>query len=83
MNTVNKHLEGRTYLVGDKITLADIELASTIRFTLAHTFARAEREKYTNVLSHFELLAKLPALKEVLGGAIYAEESIKQKQPSA
>lgn len=79
LTTVNRHLEGSTYLVGDKITLADIELASTIRFSILHTFDKAEREEFANVFNHFERLAKVPSLVSVLGGAEYVEESIKNK----
>lgn len=81
LGTINKHLEDRTYIIGDKITLADITLASTVAFALPHTLDKEQRSKFSNVIKHFELIAAEPSLKDLFGGIKYAEKLIQNESP--
>ena len=81
LSTVNKHLEDRTYLVGDRITLADLTLASALAIALPHTLDKEQRTNFSNVIKHFELIAAEPSLKELYGGIIYAEKLIQNESP--
>jgi len=79
--TVNKHLEDRTCVVGDRITLADLTLANAMAFALPHTLDKEQRSNFSNVVKHFELIAAEPSLKELFGGVKYAEELIQYEPP--
>lgn len=76
LETVNKHLKDRTYVVGDRITLADLALANAMAFALTHTLDKEQRSNFSNVVKHFELIAAEPSLKELFGGIKYAEKLI-------
>ncbi|KIM73365.1 hypothetical protein PILCRDRAFT_15272 [Piloderma croceum F 1598] len=80
LGTINKHLEGRTYIIGDKITLADLTLASAVAFALPHTLDKEQRSNFSNVIKHFELIAVEPSLEELLGG-IKCAEKLTQNEP--
>jgi glutathione S-transferase len=79
--TVNEHLENRTYVVGDRITLADLTLANAMAFALPHTLDKEQRSNFSNVVKHFELIAAEPSLKGLFGGVKYAEELIQYEPP--
>ena len=79
--TVNKHLEDRTYIVGDRITLADITLANALALALPHTLDKEQRSNFSNVVKHFELIAAEPSLKELFGGIKYTEKLIQNESP--
>jgi glutathione S-transferase len=81
LGTINKHLEGRTYIIGDKITLADLTFASAVTFALLHTLDKEQRSNFSNLIKHFELIAAEPSLKELLGGIKYAEKLIQNEPP--
>jgi len=81
LSTINKHLEDRTYVVGDRITLADLTLASALAIALPHTLDKEQRTNFSNVIKHFELLAAEPSLKELFGGIKYAEKLIQNESP--
>lgn len=58
---LDAHLEGRRYVVGDKVTLADIDLAATLSH-LPRT--RPPYEGFPNVMAwHHRMLAEVPAWK--------------------
>jgi glutathione S-transferase len=83
LSTINKHLEDRTYVVGDRITLADLTLASALAIALPHTLDKEQRTNFSNrdVIKHFELIAAEPSLKELFGGIKYAEKLIQNESP--
>ncbi|KIM73376.1 hypothetical protein PILCRDRAFT_81186, partial [Piloderma croceum F 1598] len=81
LSTINKHLEDRTYVVGDRITLADLTLANALAFALPHTLDKEQRTNFSNVIKHFELIAAEPSLKELFGGIKYAEKLIQNESP--
>ncbi|THH12428.1 hypothetical protein EW146_g7709 [Bondarzewia mesenterica] len=57
LTTLEKHLATRTYLATERITLADITLASAIQSAVATTVDASLRTKLPNVLRHFETIA--------------------------
>ena len=81
LSTINKHLEDRTYVVGDRITLADLTLASALAIALPHTLDKEQRTNFSNVIKHFELIAAEPSLKELFGGIKYTEKLIQNESP--
>ena len=80
--TVETHLSTRTYLVGERLTLADIVLAAINRRTFDSFVDAATRAKFVNTLRHFETVANKPALKSIFGDITYAETAIQYKPPA-
>ena len=75
--TLNKVLEDKTFLVGDRMTLADIFVASAVfsAFTGRGHVDKATRAKYGNVARHMETIVKNPKLVEVFGEFEYVESA--------
>jgi elongation factor 1-gamma len=75
--TLNKVLEDKTFLVGDRMTLADIFVASAVfsAFTGRGHVDKATRAKYGNVARHMETIVKNPKLVEVYGEFEYVESA--------
>jgi glutathione S-transferase len=53
LESFNKHLEGKEYLVGSSITLADIQLAAYIRFPLSMAINPPFRNKILNFMNWY------------------------------
>jgi glutathione S-transferase len=58
---LNGHLEGKQYIVGQGVTLADLNLASTLMYAQALELPLAE---FPNVKAWFERITALPAWKK-------------------
>ncbi|KIL64615.1 hypothetical protein M378DRAFT_24485 [Amanita muscaria Koide BX008] len=74
LNTFDAHLKTRTFLVGDRITLADIVLAGYIKQGLKFSLDAEFRAKIPNVIRHFETIVNQPKLKDVFGTYEYVEK---------
>lgn len=76
LKTVETHLATRTYLVTERITLADITLTSVI-FRAAATILDAElRPQFPNVLRHTQTIVNHPAMKEAWGALEFVEKAL-------
>ncbi len=58
---LDAHLAGRTWVVGDHLTLADIQLACTLMYA---PMARMSLDGFPNVAAWFERVTALPAWQE-------------------
>jgi len=76
LETLEKHLATRTYLVGERITLADITLASVIQRAVTVAVDASVRAKIPNVIRHFETIVNHPKLKPVFGEIEYVEKAV-------
>ena len=89
LRQLNKHLEGRQYLVGDSLSIADIYVVGTLarpfRFVLWDNLSK----KMKNLADYFLRLAQLPEFQQVLGvfpqqakpvTPIFAQEQKQQQQ---
>ncbi len=89
MLTLNEHLSTRTFFVGERITLADIFIASLIQKAVAVTVDAELRAKLPHLIRNFETVVNQPKLIEVFGKTEYAEKAIqfvpppKEKKPAA
>ena len=81
MTTVENHLATRTYLVGERITLADITLASVIQRASTVVLDAESRKKFPNVFRHAETIVNQPALKEIFGPIEYPEKALQFVPP--
>lgn len=80
---LNKTLQDTTFLVGDRLTLADIFVASAVfsAFTGRGQADKATRAKFGNVARHMETVVKHPKLAEVFGDFEYVETAAQYQAP--
>lgn len=76
LKTVEAHLATRTYLVTERITLADITLASVIQRAADAIIDPELRKQLPNVARHAETIINHPSLKEVFGPLVWCEKAI-------
>ncbi|TFK48182.1 elongation factor 1-gamma [Heliocybe sulcata] len=81
LETLEKHLATRTYLVGERITLADITLASAMLRAVTVAVDASVRAKIPNVIRHFETVANHPKIKPVFGEIEYVEKALQFTPP--
>merc|ERR1712179_547096 len=70
MKTINDHLLTRTFLVGERLTLADIAVACTLLSLYKQVFEPAFRGPFTNVNRWFTTVINQPNAKAVLGEVV-------------
>ncbi|ESK89498.1 elongation factor 1-gamma [Moniliophthora roreri MCA 2997] len=76
LGTFNKHLTTNTFLVGERLTLADLVLAGLVQRGVATTIDAEVRAKYPAVIRHLETITNQPKLKEIYGETNYTEKGI-------
>lgn len=81
LTTLEKHLATRTFLATERITLADITLATAIQSAVASTVDAPLRSKLPNVFRHFETIINQPSLKSTFGETIYTEKAVQYAPP--
>jgi len=88
LKVLDNHLLLRTYLVGERVTLADIAVGAALIALYEKVFEESLRSKYCNVTRWFTTLINQPQWKKVLGDVklcvkeeVPAEPEKKQKQP--
>ncbi|KAI0673201.1 elongation factor 1-gamma [Trametes maxima] len=81
LKTVEAHLSTRTFLVTERITLADITLASVIQRSVSITIDAALRAQLPNLIRHLETVVNQPQLKEIFGQTEYAEKAAAYTPP--
>ncbi|KAI0369508.1 elongation factor 1-gamma [Pilatotrama ljubarskyi] len=80
--TLEAHLSTRTFLVTERITLADISVASVIHRALGVTFDASLRAQFPNILRHYETVVNQPQLKDIFGKAEYIEKALAYTPPA-
>ncbi|KAG8944903.1 hypothetical protein FRC04_001343 [Tulasnella sp. 424] len=72
---LNSHLATRTYLVSERITLADISVASVLRGGFSWLVGASERAAIPNAVRFYETVANQPAIKAIWGEPVYVDKS--------
>jgi len=67
LDVLNQHLLTCTYLVGERITLADISVCMTLLLAYQHVLEPAFREPYRNTNRWFNTIINQPEVKSVIG----------------
>jgi len=65
--SLNEYLLSRTYLVGERISLADIAVAMHLSLAFQHVLEASTRAKLVNVTRWFETMVNQPEFKAVIG----------------
>lgn len=71
---LNNVLLSKTYLVGERITLADIVVACSLELPYQHVLEPSSRAAYPNVNRWFTTLVNQPQFKKVLGDVRLCEK---------
>ena len=82
LTTLNTHLASRTFLVTERITLADLALATTIQSAVNWTYDAALRASLPNVVRHMETVVNQPKLKDIYGETQYIEKAAQYVPPA-
>ncbi|KAM0751762.1 glutathione S-transferase [Meredithblackwellia eburnea MCA 4105] len=77
---LNKVLETRKYLVGGKLSLGDVMVATVVGRASKYIFDKRFRSANPNVFKHYELVASHPVYLKHAGAIEYVEE---EAQPAA
>jgi len=79
LQMLNTVLASRTFLVGDRITLADVAVCSALFDCFANVFDKKFRSSITHVHRYFNTVANQPAFKSVFGEPQFCD---KEKMPA-
>ncbi|KAI6109292.1 hypothetical protein EDD16DRAFT_1893047 [Pisolithus croceorrhizus] len=72
----------RAYLVDERLTLADIAVASVILLSVSHILDTPLRNRYPDVLRHLDLIIDQPKLKDVFGQPTFVEKAMQYTPPT-
>ena len=81
LNTLEAHLLTRTFIVGERITLADISIAAAVYCAVSLTVDAEARSKFVNTIRHLETIINQPKLKDIFGEIPYVEKIVQYVPP--
>ncbi|OJT07730.1 Elongation factor 1-gamma [Trametes pubescens] len=82
LKTLEAHLSTRTFLVNERITLADISVASVIKRAAMVDLDASLRVKFPNVMRHCETVVNQPQLKDIFGTMQYINKALTYVPPA-
>ncbi|KXN68819.1 glutathione S-transferase [Conidiobolus coronatus NRRL 28638] len=71
LDYLNNYIYDDDYLVGDSITLADINLVCNLNFIYGYIINAEQRAKYSNLTRYYENMLSLPQFRKVIGEVKY------------
>lgn len=83
LKVLEEHLNGKKFLVGDSITIADCSFVALLRAPFAVVIDAETRKQFPGVSSYYESLAKLPEVVKVLGRPRLCEKRWPLAEPVA
>ncbi|OJA13925.1 hypothetical protein AZE42_01333 [Rhizopogon vesiculosus] len=81
LTSLETYLSTRTFLVGERITLADITTASILQRVVAVTADAAVRSKLVNTVRFLETIVHQPKLEAIFGPVEYVEKALQWVPP--
>jgi len=81
LQTLETHISTRTYFVGERITLADLFVASVVQKGVGLTVDAPLRAQLPNLVRHLETIVNQPKLKPIYGETTYVEKAIQYTPP--
>lgn len=81
VSVLNEHLLVHTYLVGERITLADLFTAGVIARGFQFFFDKQWREENPNVTRWYETVCNQPIYSDIAGKLNFIDEAIKNQPP--
>ena len=83
VNVLEQHLLINTYLVGERITLADLFTAGIISRGFQYFYDKEWRSKNPSVTRWYETVCNQPIYSEVAGKLNFIDEAIKNQAPAS
>merc|ERR1711973_1073692 len=80
MNALNSHLLTRTFLVGERVSLADISVCCTMLNLYKYVLDPSFRKSYVNVNRWFTTLVNQPNVKAVIGDFVLCTKKAEKKK---
>lgn len=81
LSAIEEHLHTSTYLVGERLTLADLFLAQTLFRGFQSFFDKAWRAEYPNTTRWYSTITAQPIYSEVASAVPFIDEAIKYTPP--
>jgi len=81
LNTLEAHLSTRTFFVGERITLADITIATIIQRATTITIDAPLRAKLPNLIRHLETIVNQPKFAGIYEQTPYIEKALQWVPP--
>ena len=66
IDMIDKHIKGKEYMVGKKVSIADVLLVSLLNYFFRFVFSEKEKKKLPNLHKYFERLVNAEGFKTVL-----------------
>jgi elongation factor 1-gamma len=82
LGVLEKHLKDKTFLVNERITLADISVAAVLKNYWRGIGDAQAREKVPNLLRFYNTIANHPKIKPVWGETEFIEKAIQYTPPA-
>ncbi|KAG8989989.1 hypothetical protein FRB95_012920 [Tulasnella sp. JGI-2019a] len=82
VDILEAHLKNRTYLVGERITLADIYVAADLKLLFGSLGDAQFRSRIPNTVRFFNTIVNHPKMKHVFGEVAFIEKSIHYVAPA-
>jgi elongation factor 1-gamma len=79
---LESHISTRTFFVGERITLADLSVASMMAKAVSQSVDASRRPKYPNLMRHLDTIANQPKLKSIFGQVKYIEKAPQYTPPA-
>lgn len=79
---LQNYLHKQTYLVGHRVTVADLTLAANLQWTYANVVGKGYRDAYPHVARYYDLISHLPQVLNVFGAEKPREENAKFTPPA-
>ncbi|KAJ7574861.1 elongation factor 1-gamma [Mycena floridula] len=76
LQTLEQHISTRTYFVGERITLADITIATLIHISVRTTIDKEVRAKLPHLMRHHNTISNHPSIKPILGETQFVEKGV-------
>lgn len=79
--TLDTYLKKNTFVVGHRVTLADLTLAANLQWAYVTGIGAEFRGQYANVARYFETVCHQPQVLNVFGGVEFLTENVKFVPP--
>jgi len=81
LHILDAHLSTRTFFVGERITLADITVATSVQQAASVTIDAPLRAQLPNLIRHLETVINQPQFKDVFQPTQYIEKALQYVPP--
>jgi len=77
LKVLNNHLNGKHFLVGESLTIADVGIACALSYFMGTVLGAGERKAFVNVVNWFERCTSLPSFIRRMGYVKMTEKAFR------